>query len=181
VLLKYLAEEGEASPIHAAVAVSVPYDLQAGSTLLESTRLGRLYTHYFLKSLRQKVEDKAHLVSDEVDLKRVRAATNLREFDDALTAPLHGFRDAADYYALSSSGPRLPEIAVPTLLLHAQDDPFLPFHAVPTGAMNQNPLIHPVITRHGGHVGFLRGSLRRPTLWAEEAAARFLDVVVGAP
>ncbi len=181
VLLKYLAEEGSQSPIEAAVAVSVPYDLQAGSDLLERTRFGRVYTHYFLKSLLQKVEDKAHLVGDEVDLGRVRAATTLREFDDALTAPLHGFRDAADYYAQSSSGPRLPEIAVPTLLLHAQDDPFLPFEAVPTGAMGANPLIHPVITQRGGHVGFLRGSLRRPGLWAEEAAARFLDVLVGAP
>jgi len=181
VLLKYLAEEGDRSPVHAAVAVSVPYDLQAGSTLLESSTFGRFYTHYFLKSLLQKVEDKAHLVGEEVDLDRVRAATNLREFDDALTAPLHGFRDAADYYARSSSGPRLPEIAVPTLLLHAQDDPFLPFEAVPMRAMGDNPLIHPVITRYGGHVGFLRGSLRRPGLWAEEAAARFLDVVLGAP
>lgn len=181
VLLKYLAEEGEGSPIHAAVAISVPYDLQAGSSLLERSRVGRVYTHYFLRSLLQKVEDKAHLVSEEVDLARVRAARNLREFDDALTAPLHGFRDAADYYARSSSGPRLPEIAVPTLLLHARDDPFLPFEAVPTEAMRSNPLIHPVITQRGGHVGFLRGSLRRPGLWAEEAAARFLDVILGTP
>jgi len=181
VLLKYLAEEGEASPVHAAVAVSVPYDLQAGSDLLERTRFGRIYTKYFLDSLLAKVEEKAHLVGDEVDLERVRAATTLREFDDALTAPLHGFRDAADYYARSSSGPRLPEIAVPTLLLHARDDPFLPFEAVPTDAMRGNPLIHPVITQRGGHVGFLRGTLRRPGLWAEESAARFLDVILGAP
>jgi len=181
VLLKYLAEEGDASAVHAAVAVSVPYDLQAGSTFLEQTRIGRVYTHYFLKSLLQKVDEKAHLLEEEVDLARVRASENLREFDDALTAPLNGFVDAADYYARSSSGPRLPEIAVPTLLLHAQDDPFLPFAAVPTAAMQRNPLIHPVITQRGGHVGFLRGSLRRPGLWAEEAGARFLDVVLGAP
>ncbi len=181
VLLKYLAEEGDASTIHAAVAMSVPYDLQAGSDLLERSRVGRIYTHYFLRSLLSKVEDKTHLLAEEVDLERVRAATTLREFDDALTAPLHGFRDAADYYARSSSGPRLGEIRVPTLLLHAQDDPFLPFDAVPTTAMRRNPVIHPVLTRRGGHVGFLRGSLRRPGLWAEEASARFLDVVLDGP
>jgi len=181
VLLKYLAEEGDGSPVHAAVAMSVPYDLQAGSDLLERSRVGRIYTHYFLRSLLSKVEAKTHLLAEEVDLERVRAARTLREFDDALTAPLHGFMGAADYYARSSSGPRLPEIRVPTLLLHAQDDPFLPFDAVPTTAMRQNPAIHPVLTQRGGHVGFLRGSLRRPGLWAEEATARFLDVVLAAP
>ncbi len=181
VLLKYLAEEGDASPVHAAVALSVPYDLKAGSDLLETSRLGRIYTHYFLRSLLGKVEEKAHLLAEEVDLDHVRAAKTLREFDDALTAPLHDFRDAADYYARSSSGPRIPEIRVPTLLLHAEDDPFLPFEAVPTEAMGRNPAIHPVLTRRGGHVGFLRGSLRRPGLWAEEATARFLDVVLSAP
>lgn len=181
VLLKYLAEEGADAPLSAAVAVSVPYDLAAGSRLLEQTHFGKIYTHYFLRSLLEKVEDKAHLVGDAVDLEAVRAARTLREFDDALTAPLHGFRDAMEYYTLSSSGPRLPEIRRPTLLLHAQDDPFIPFDAVPVRAMRDNAYIHPVVTRRGGHVGFLRGSLRRPGLWAEESAARFLDVLLGTP
>lgn len=181
VLLKYLAEEGDGSPVHAAVAMSVPFDLRAGADRLERSRWGRVYTRYFLRSLLEKVEAKAHLLAEEIDLDHVREVTTLREFDDAVTAPLHGFRHADDYYARSSSGPLLPRVGVPTLLVHSEDDPFLPFEAVPTGAMRQNPMIHPVLTRRGGHVGFLRGSLRRPGLWAEETAARFLDVVLSAP
>ncbi|MDT8368221.1 MAG: hydrolase [Longimicrobiales bacterium] len=181
VLLKYLAEEGYATPVSAAAVISVPFDLAAGAALLERTRMGRIYTRYFLRSLIAKVEEKVHLVSESVDLERIRAASSIREFDDAFTAPLHGFRDALHYYAESSSGPRLPEVRIPTLVVHAQDDPFLPFDAVPVRALRDNPILHPVLTRRGGHVGFLRGTLQRPGVWAEEAAARFLDVILSDP
>ena len=178
VLLKYLGEHGPSAVPHAAVAVSVPYDLSAGADRLETGRLGGVYTKYFLDSLVRKVEDKAHLLTDVVDVEVLRKVRTIREFDDRLTAPLHGFDGSEDYYRRSSSAGFLGEIRRPTLLLHAADDPFLPFEAVPTDAMARSPWLHPVVTRRGGHVGFVRGSLRRPRFWAEDSAARFLAVTL---
>ncbi|MEK9500482.1 hydrolase [Gemmatimonadota bacterium DH-20] len=184
VLLKYLGEHGAEEPagVRAAAVVSVPYDLSAGADRLQDTFMGRtLYSRYFLRSLLEKVEQKAHLVDDDAMLEGVRAARTIRAFDDALTAPLHGFLDAADYYHRSSSARYLDGIRVPTLLLHAMDDPFLPRSAVPLRAMQNNPSLHPVITEQGGHVGFVSGRLARPRFWAEESAARFLAGVARSP
>jgi predicted alpha/beta-fold hydrolase len=181
VLLKYLGEEGEAAPVRAAVAVSVPYDLAAGVRALERSFMGRFYTRIFVKSLVAKALAKSDLIADRCDLERVRAARSFWDFDDAATAPLHGFRDAGDYYERSSSARFLARIRVPTLLLHARDDPFLPEHAVPFAAIRANPRITAAITRRGGHVGFLGGRPWAPTFWAEEEAARFLAGVLDAP
>jgi len=180
VLLKAL---GEGLPgVDAAAAVSVPYDLLAGSRHLESTPLGRaLYTRYFMRSLQRKVRLKAELVRQHVPLEPVLRARTLSEFDAALTAPLHGFDGAEDYYRRSSSASWLPQIAVPTLLLHSLDDPFLPPEALPRAAMQANPMLTPVLTRRGGHVGFLSGSVRAPEFWAEDSAARFLATKLGIP
>lgn len=188
ILLKYLGERGERAsgglgippgPLpHAAVAISVPYDLAAGADLLARTLMGKLYNRYFLRSLLGKVRDKAHLLSDHVDLHALDRARTLREFDDLLTAPVHGFRDAEHYYSDSSSHAFLPRIRTPTLLLHAEDDPFLPRERIPRRTMAANPWLHPVVTRHGGHVGFVAGEIRRPRFWAEGAAARFLRALL---
>lgn len=184
VLLKYLGESGAHEPtgVCGAAVVSVPYDLEAGAARLETTTMGRLvYTRYFLRSLVDKVEQKSHLVDDHGMLAGVRGARTIRAFDDALTAPLHGFVDAGDYYRRSSSTHFLEEIRVPTLLLHSMDDPFLPPSAVPVRAMESNPALHPVLTDRGGHVGFIAGRLGRPRFWAEESAAAFLAGVARAP
>lgn len=175
-LLKLLGEAGESrtSPVSAAVAVSVPFDLAAGARRLEQGLLSRVYTHYFIRSLREKAVAKAPLLAEACDLDAVTRARTLREFDDAATAPLHGYRDAEDYYARCSSGPFLPRIAVPTLLLHALDDPFLPPEAVPVEAARDNPCITAHFTPSGGHVGFVSGPPSAPSFWAEEEAARFL-------
>lgn len=184
VMLKYLGEVGADEPhgVVGAAAVSVPYDLAAGADRLESTLLGRhLYSRYFLRSLVAKIRLKSHLLDDDFDLERIATAPSLREFDDALTAPLHGFADAAEYYRLSSSNGYLADIRIPTLLLHSMDDPFLPAAAIPTRAMAANPWLHPVLTAQGGHVGFVGGSLTRPRFWAEASALRFLAGVGEAP
>jgi uncharacterized protein len=173
VLLKSLAEDPEAAD--AAAVVSVPFDLAAGTGLLEGTTMGRLYTRYFLRSLLGKVELKAERLGRELDLDRLRRARTLREFDDAATAPLHGFDGAWDYYARASSGPVLPGIRTPTLVIHAGDDPFLPPSAIPRRALESNPFLLPSLWRRGGHVGFVApSSPRRPALWAETEAARYL-------
>ena len=186
VVLKYLGERGVAGepanapgPLpDAAVAVSVPFDLAAGADLLARSRMGVLYTRYFLRSLLAKARDKEHLLSDRVDLRRLGEVRTLRQFDDLLTAPVNGFRDASHYYAESSSAAYLDGIRTPTLVLHSVDDPFLPPSALPRDALGRNRHIHPVITERGGHVGFVKGSVRRPRFWAEESAARFLRVVL---
>jgi predicted alpha/beta-fold hydrolase len=110
----------------------------------------------------------------------VRAAT-FREFDDAFTAPLHGFRDADDYYAQSSSGPWLARIAVPTCVVHALDDPFLPAAAIPLAALRDSPSIEAHISDHGGHVGFLAGAPWSPRLFAEPTIAEFLAARLARP
>ncbi|MET0395566.1 MAG: hydrolase [Longimicrobiaceae bacterium] len=173
VLLKYLGECGEGALPRAAVAVSVPFDLAAGAASMERG-MGRVYTARFLRTLRGKYRSKRPLIGDALDGRRVLSARTFREFDDAATAPLHGFRDADHYYAASSSARYLAGIRVPTLLLHSADDPFLPADAVPRAAARANPHITAAFTEHGGHVGFVAGTPWAPEFWAEAEAARFL-------
>lgn len=176
VLLKLLGErpEGGADVLDAAAAVSVPYDLEAGVTFLEGSPLGTIYTKYFLDSLKRKVEGKRALLEPILDLGRVMATETLRAFDDVATAPLHGFRGATDYYTRSSSGQFLQGIRVPTLLIHARNDPFLPREAIPRESMAANPHLTPLVSGGGGHVGFVGGRLPwRPHFWAEGRIQEF--------
>ncbi|MFQ5535943.1 MAG: YheT family hydrolase [Gemmatimonadota bacterium] len=176
VLLKLLGEreDGGAGLVDAAAVMSVPFDLAAGGALLDRTRMGRLYTLYFLRSLKKKVRAKRSLLEGRVDLNAALAARTLREFDEAVTAPLHGFAGADEYYRQSSSGRYLSGIRTPTVVLHSEDDPFLPPDAIPRGGLAANPNIRGVITRRGGHVGFLAGGVRSPRLWGDRFLARAL-------
>lgn len=176
VLLKMLGErdDGGADLLDAAAAISVPYDLAAGSGLLEQSVMGRLYSEYFLRSLRRKIHLKADTLGSRIDLDAARRASTIREFDDRVTAPLNGFRDAAEYYAECSSVRFLEGIRVPTLLLHAVDDPFLPPACIPHSQADRNDRVRLVVERRGGHVGFLEGSPRAPRFWGEETCASFL-------
>lgn len=183
VLLKYLGESGAAAAaqLKAAVAVSVPFDLSAGARKLERG-MGRVYTWFFLRSLRRKVTDKLATRPDVLaaangvyDAERLRKARTFRQFDDTFTAPLSGFANAGDYYRRSSSAAFLAGIRLPTLLLHSRDDPFLPADAVPLAAAADNPYITAEFTERGGHVGFIGGgSPWAPFFWAETEAARFV-------
>jgi hypothetical protein len=176
VLLKHLGEQGEAArqTITAAVAVSVPFDLGACADALASTRMGLAYTRHFLTGLARRTEAKRALFDGRIDLARVRAARTFRAFDDAATAPLHGFTSAEDYYRRSSSAEFVAAIRVPTLLLQSLDDPFLPAAALPSSAIATNPWLATVLTDRGGHVGFIEGQPGSPRFWAERQAARFL-------
>lgn len=176
VLLKYLGEESDEARrrLDAAVAISVPFDLAAGAATLERGVMGRIYTEYFLRSLRAKIQAKLGIMPPGIDAAAALRARTLRAFDDAVTAPLHGFADAADYYHRSSSARYLEAIRVPTLLIHAEDDPFLPPPAIPRRVIAQNSYLTPAISRRGGHVGFLSGTPRTPTYHAETTAAHFL-------
>jgi uncharacterized protein len=175
-MLKLLGEEGEAARdlVQVAVAVSVPYDLAAGADSLDRTAIGRFYVNRFLRTMISKAEAKAALIGDACDMDRIRAARSFREFDDAATAPLHGFAGAAEYYAACSAKDFVHAIRVPTLLIHAADDPFLPGEAFPHAAAGANPCVQAVVTERGGHVGFIEGPPWAPRFWAEQQAARFL-------
>lgn len=175
VLLRWLGEAGEAARglVRAAAACSVPFDLAAGSAFVE-TGLRRVYLRHLLATLRVKLAAKRAQVAGLIDLERALRARTFRELDDAATAPLHGFRDADDYYARCSSAPWLRGVRVPTLVVHAEDDPFLPSAAIPRAALAANGAITPALVRHGGHLGFVHGSLARPRFFAEESMAAFL-------
>lgn len=176
VLLKLLGErdDGGVGLVDAAVAMSVPMDLAAGGQLLEDTTMGRAYTGYFLRSLKRKVRAKSALLDGAVDLRATLSARTLRQFDDAATAPLHGFRDADHYYRVCSSAGYIEGIRVPTLLLHSEDDPFLPRSAIPRDALEAHPHLVTALTPRGGHVGFMEGTPWAPRMWGDEEGARFL-------
>jgi predicted alpha/beta-fold hydrolase len=171
--------DGGAGWIDAAVAMSVPFDLSAGCALLERSRMGRLYSLYFLRSLRRKVESKRARLAEVLDMERVDAADTIREFDEQVTAPLHGFESAEAYYRSCSSAAFLEGIRVPTLLLHARDDPFLPPEAIPTDGIRDNPALTWALEPTGGHVGFVEGTPLAPRFWADEATAAFLAHALG--
>lgn len=175
VLLKYLGERGDGeSGLSAAAAVSIPFDLAASARHLERGP-GRVYAWFLLRSLKRSLRRKARRMPDAYDLERAERAHTLREFDDAVTAPVHGFRDADEYYRSSSSARYLPEVAVPTLVIHSRDDPFVPVESVPVGRLDANPHLEARLSRRGGHVGFLAtGGGDRPRFWAEASAASYL-------
>ncbi len=177
VLLKSLGESGEDAPtaLQAAAAISVPYDLAAGADTMEAGAWGRLYTAYFLRMLKKKIRAKAGILKAHLDTEGVLRTRTIREFDDLSTAPLHGFANAEEYYRLSSSNRFLSSVRVPTLLVHAMDDPFLPREAIPANAIDANPALHRAFMERGGHVAFMHGGTPwSASPWAEEEAARFL-------
>ena len=179
VLLKYLGERGSGSPVRAAAAVSVPFDLDAGARKLDSAFMGRIYAGIFVRSLQAKYRAKLHLMGDACDADAVLGAKSLRAFDDAATARLYGFRDVGHYYASQSSKGFIPAIRVPTLVVHALDDPFVDAGAIPRDAERANPHVRAVYTEGGGHVGLIAGPPWAPRFWAETEAARFVASRLG--
>ncbi|HEX5831477.1 MAG TPA: alpha/beta fold hydrolase, partial [Gemmatimonadaceae bacterium] len=178
VLLKWLGERGDAVPpqVAAAAAVSVPFDLARGARHI-GRGFGRVYERHFLRSLRRKAEEKLSRYPDLCAREPVLAARTLWEFDDTLTAPVHGFAGAADYYARSSSLAFLDAVRVPTLLLSAEDDPFLPPAVLDEvrRIAGGNRWLHPEFVRRGGHVGFVGGRVPwRPDWYAERRIVEFL-------
>jgi predicted alpha/beta-fold hydrolase len=175
VVLKYLGEIGAEVPGPAgAAAVSVPFDLRASAMALEQGA-GRLYTKHFLRSMMRKAVARTRKFPGTLDERRVRGCRTLRTFDDQITAPVHGFRDADDYYARCSSDQFLSRIASPTLLIQSLDDPFVPAESLPRAEVRGNPAIRAVFSDTGGHLGFVAGrGAGHPTFWAEAAAVDFV-------
>lgn len=177
VLLKWLGERGGNVPrrIRAAAVVSVPFDLARSADRI-GTGFSRIYEAHFLRSLKRKARAKHRRFPEHPAFGRIDTARTLRGFDNVVTAPLHGFRDADDYYARSSAIRWLPEIRLPTLLLSAVDDPFLPASVLDSvaGIAKTNRALNLEFTPKGGHVGFVSGTLPwRPFYYAEWRVGEF--------
>jgi predicted alpha/beta-fold hydrolase len=184
VLLKWLGEMEGGTParIAGAAAVSVPFDLARASRHIDQG-FSRVYQTHFLRSLRRKALAKLDRYPDLVSRDRVEASRTLWDFDDVVTAPVHGFVDATDYYSRSSSIRFIDRVRVPTLLLSAVDDPFLP-PAVLEDVRRiaaENSCLTLEFPRAGGHVGFVSGANPfRPFYYAEWRVAEFLEQAIDA-
>lgn len=175
-LLRWLGEQQHgAEIIDAAVAVSAPLDLAAGGAAL-SSGFNRLYTRMFLRSLKPKALAKLERFPGLFDRARLLAAQDLYAFDNVVTAPLHGFRDTDDYWHRASAKHVLDDITVPTLVLNARNDPFLPGRHLPQTASPAVTLDYPA---SGGHVGFSTGPFPGRIDWLPRRILHFFDTVTG--
>lgn len=186
-LLRLLADAGKGPPpgLEGAVSISAPIDMSMTGDAL-GRGLNRCYGNYFLMLLKRKLRRKVRFSPNGKALApiiaKLRGIRTLRQFDETITAPLGGFADATAYYARGSSGDDLGAIRLPTLLIHAQDDPFLPFEMYRSreAIIAANPFLMPFFPLNGGHVGFVEPPglpHDEPWMdqrWSENEAVRFL-------
>ncbi len=171
-LLRWLGEsQHQADIVDAACAVSAPLDLARGGASL-SSGLNMLYTRMFLQSLKPKCLAKLDQFPGLFDRDALLQARDLYEFDNVVTAPLHGYRDTDDYWDRASARHVLGDITVPTLVLNARNDPFLPGIHLPRTASAAVTLEYP---EQGGHVGFAAGALPGRIDWLPQRMLAFFD------
>ena len=173
-LLKWLGEQGAAATgfVNGAVAVSAPVDLHAAAAVLDFGYRRVIYTRRFLCSLRAKVLAKIVTHRLDIDINAVRSCSTFREIDDLYTAPIHGFKDADDYWTRASSKPVLEQIRVPTLLVNARNDPFLPANALPIPS-EVSAAVTLELPDLGGHVGFVVGAFPGSLDWLRQRIADY--------
>lgn len=173
-LLKWLGEQEAAATaiVRRAAAMSAPVDLHAAGTALEQG-FNMIYTRHFLATMKKKSLAKLKIHPGLFDASRVRTARTLREFDDLVTAPLHGFAGVDDYWTRASSKPYLAHIAVPTLMLNARNDPFLPAAALPSPD-EVSTGVTMIFPEQGGHVGFMSGMFPGTLAWPVQTILGFM-------
>lgn len=176
-LIKLQGELGEESPLVAAVSVSAPLRLEQTADRLNKG-ISRFYQSLLLKSLKERLLEKfeQHDYEKIIGLKKedVSNLNSFWEYDDLFTGPVHGFKDAKDYYAHSSAEPFIAHITKPTLIIHAEDDPFMPKSILPNDETLPN-CVSIELSRCGGHVGFVGGSIFAPNFWLEEHIPNYLE------
>ncbi|MBZ5647131.1 MAG: alpha/beta fold hydrolase [Acidobacteriia bacterium] len=175
-VLKAAGEWGSEAPpqLKAVAAVSPGMDLDACATLLHEWQ-NRIYEWHFLSSLKKRMRYKAQLFPGRFDVSRLRGLRSIRDFDDRVTAHYCGFTGAADYYYRASAARVIERVAVPTLIIHALDDPFITITPESKAKILANPNICYVETRHGGHCGFLAAARNGyDGRWAELRIQEFL-------
>lgn len=173
-LLKWLNDMGENSPMKKAVAISVPFDLSSCDKRLQKG-LSRIYLKHLLDKLHEGIKLKHEAGLFPADYTKAINSKTFWEFDEYATAPLHGFKGADDYYAKCSSKFYMKDIQTPTLIIQAKDDPFLTLDALPN--YNETPpTIKLELTDKGGHVGFIAGSNPfAPEYWSERRTVDFFN------
>lgn len=172
--LKYIGEHAQnlRKEIKKAVVFSVPLNLH--SSCLEISKSSNfIYSKRFLNRLKNKIKAKNLLLPNEINLKAFKMIKNLKDFDDHYTAPLHGFRDALDYYSACSSIHFLEDIKIPTLIVNAKNDPFLPEDCFPEELLKNHPYVFFEAPSEGGHCGFCSNSTDG-MYWSEKRAVEFL-------
>jgi len=177
ITLKYVGEQGRGIPdfIKLAVGISVPCDLKSSAFHLSKVS-NWIYLQRFLRTLKQKALQRMDNF-ENADIKRedIKKTKSFFEFDNLFTAPIHGFVDAEDYWAKCSCKQFLTSISIPTLIINAKDDPFLPDACYPYSEANNNPLIYFEVPEYGGHVGFMTNSHFKNHLWHEMRISSFLN------
>lgn len=174
VTLKYLGEGACHPAVIAGIAISVPIDLAASAKAIDLRWSNRIYLRRFLRSLAPKVVAKALRFPDRLDAGKTHLIRTLREFDDLYTAPIHGFRDAMDYWLKSSARQYLDQVRVPVLLLNARDDPFLTPESFPYLEAEKSPYLFFEAPQWGGHVGFIDSACNLLRPWYESRSVEFL-------
>ncbi len=174
ILLKYLGESGSETPLAAATAVCVPLDLNECSIAL-NTGFSKVYQVYLLKRMKKAVARKFDRHTAAFDWERAMNSKTFAEFDDSVTAPLHGFDGKQDYYDRCSAVHFLKDIERPTLIINALDDPFMTPRVIPT-ADKLSAQVTLEVAKSGGHVGFVSGgSPLRPTYYLPGRIVNFLE------
>jgi uncharacterized protein len=177
VLLKWLGEEKKNVLIERAIAVSVPYDLASAANTLQQG-VSQYYQSYLLNKLKAKYQEKCNIMKLPIPQHAVMRCENFWEFDDLVTAPLHGFANVQDYYEKCSSRQFLKHIEIPTLLIHALDDPFMTPDVIPRED-EVSSQVRFNITPQGGHVGFITGMLPGvPEYWLDKQVIDFFQAPV---
>ena len=177
VLLKYLGENGVSTPLDGAVAACVPLDLHDSAREL-SKGFSKVYQYYLVEKMKRAIRRKFNEYTAAFDWRRTMAARTFAEFDDAVTAPLHGFSGKDEYYDRCSSIRFLREIQIPTLIINALDDPFMSPAALPT-AEQMSDTVTLEISRHGGHIGFIDGGYPwKPTYYLPDRIIAHLETTI---
>ena len=178
-LLKLLGEEANNSPLDGAVAVSAPMQLDICAKSM-NRGFSKFYQKNLLKDLNKSLDKKydKHNMQALINLKRedIKNLKTFWEFDDAYTAPIHGFTSAQDYYTLSSAKQFLKYIKTPTLIIHSLDDPFMTPEVLPKES-EVSKSVTLEISEKGGHVGFIAGSALKPEYWLEDRIVEFFKTI----
>lgn len=159
--------------VRSAVVFSAPCDLAAGARVLAKRR-NCFYMKQFLATLHGKIKQKMELLPGKIDDRGFGRIRTFKEFDDRYTAPIHGFRNAEDYWAKCSTTQFIPSITIPTLIVNARDDPFLADSCYPAQAAGSSRLVHLEMPRSGGHIGFVQFN-HHGAYWSEQRAVEFLQ------
>jgi predicted alpha/beta-fold hydrolase len=178
-LLNWIGRAGDSAQdtLRGAATASVPLDLMASGIAIDRG-LNRIYTRHFLHTLVPKALAMSRRFEGKLDAARVARVRSMWEFDDCVTSPLHGFAGADDYWTRASSKPWLARVRIPTLVINARNDPFVPASSLPSPA-EVSPAVVLEQPQHGGHVGFMTGPGRGRMDWLPLRVLRFFDGLHG--